>query len=263
MNVDAYRSGQTFGDRTVCGCRLRRSCDPAKPCYSSRLAGGCPVKEGERCPCSQHPTPGRKRCKKHGGASLRGIAHPSTKSAITSIALPKHLRERFAQLMEDPTLLSLRSEMSTLVIRASQILESMDRGESEVLWDGVNAAWATYEAARGKADKLALAKALLAVGDAIEAANEERDKASATRDAWAEYRKIAEQIRKLSATEGRHLVDQHQMITSQQALTFAYAVLESVRRHVPDRNARAAVAADIHQALNVGSDDRNGGGAGR
>ena len=61
--------------------------------------------------------------------------------------------------------------------------------------------------------------------------------------AWTEIRETVDS-RRLAESERKRLVELNQYITVERATLFARALLESVRAHVTDPAARAAIAAD-------------------
>jgi hypothetical protein len=68
------------------------------------------------------------RCHKHGGASLKGAAHPAYKHGLRSKylkALPKQMAAGYRAALGDPGLLSLREEIALLTTRIMQLLDQL------------------------------------------------------------------------------------------------------------------------------------------
>ena len=68
-------------------------------------------------------------------------------------------------------------------------------------------------------------------------------------EAWYEIHSILDQRRKLVESEQKRLVSMQQMITSEQAMMLITAMIDTVKRNVPDRNAIAAISADITRLI--------------
>ena len=86
----------------------------------------CGAKTRDGSPCEAYPITGRTRCKLHGGASLRGIDHPSFRGRGYSKDIPQRYLERLVASQEDPGLAGMRQELGLLDARLGEILESID-----------------------------------------------------------------------------------------------------------------------------------------
>ena len=64
-------------------------------------------------------------------------------------------------------------------------------------------------------------------------------------DARKELADLLDQSRKLVESERKRYVEMQQMLTTEQAMTMLAMVVETIRRHVTDRAALAAISADI------------------
>jgi len=62
-------------------------------------------------------------CRMHGGATPRGVNHPSWKGRGYSKDLPTQLRDRFAASVEDPHLSSCRSELALIDARLGAVFQ--------------------------------------------------------------------------------------------------------------------------------------------
>ena len=62
---------------------------------------------------------------------------------------------------------------------------------------------------------------------------------------WDDLCRLLDQRRKLVESERRRMVEMHQMLTTEEAMTLLAAVVDSLRRHVVDRKVLAAVSADL------------------
>jgi hypothetical protein len=64
-------------------------------------------------------------------------------------------------------------------------------------------------------------------------------------EGWAEIRGLIRDRAAVAAAEQKRLVELEQYVTAEQAMTFVGALMASVRRHVDDQRALAAIASDL------------------
>lgn len=176
----------------------------------------------------------------HGGTSKIGIASGTIQHGRYSKHLPTRLAARYEEAASDSELLNLRHDIALVESRLVDVLGRVDSGESGKLWAELHASWAAFKRARalGKADEMAEALAL-----------HEQLISRGVSDyaAWHEVGSLLEQKRKLAESERKRLVEMQQTITTEQALLFVSAVMDSVRRNVDDRNALAAISRDLER----------------
>lgn len=196
----------------------------------------CGAKTRSGAPCTQRPM-ANGRCRQHGGKTPHGMALPQTTHGRYSKYLPQRLHERYNASLNDPELLALREDIALLESRLTDLIQRVDSGEAGALWRELREAWDAIEDARGK-DAVKLAEALTALGVLIR-------RGQADYAAWDEVRSVQEQKRKLIESEQKRLVAMQQMVTAEQAMLFASAIQDAVKRHVTDRKVLAAIAADV------------------
>jgi len=213
----------------------------------------CGAKTRDGKPCNAWAVSGRERCRMHGGATPRGLAHPSTTHGAYSRALPPRILADFEAARTDPELLELRNQIGLVDARILDVLRRVDTGESGARWRELNAAWRAYRDAVKAKDPDAMATALGAVGQAIDAGEGDWR-------AWREVGSLVEQRRRLVETERRRLVDLRQLVTSEQLLLVSHALLKVVLEHVRDQGTREAIAVGFRGVLDRpgagGPDDR-------
>lgn len=181
------------------------------------------------------------RCRIHGGKSLSGLASPTIATGRYSKHLPTRMGERYQQALTDPELLAMREEVALIDSRLSDVLSRVDTGESGKVWADLQKAWKVYRT--GPPDKRMEAEAT--ISDLIS------DGAS-DYEAWAEVREIVDQRARLVANERQRLMQMQQMLSVEQAMTLMAAIADSVRKHVSDRDALAAISADLARLVSVG-----------
>lgn len=179
------------------------------------------------------------RCYMHGGKTPAGPALPQFHTGKYSKFLPARLTERYGEALTDSNLLALREEVSLLDARLADVLGRVDTGESGALWKAVDGAFRLYQTFKG-IDPVKELRAFADLEAAIQAG-------IADYAAWGEVLILIEQRRKLVESERKRLVEMQQMITTEQAMTLLAVVVDTVRRHVTDRVALAAISAELVQ----------------
>lgn len=185
------------------------------------------------------------RCRLHGGASLAGIASPTFRTGRHSKDLPAGLLDRYQLAHGDKTLIGLRDEVALVDARTGTLLQRLD---------GTGAGAAGWKSAAGHLT--ALKDAIAAGGKdpapfkaALAALDACIGKGIAEASLWTEILHLVNMRRKLVDTESRRLKTLHQMVTTDQAMAFVSALATSVREHVKDRKALAAIQSDIARLL--------------
>jgi hypothetical protein len=196
---------------------------------------GAKTKSGGTC---KQPALPNGRCHYHGGRTPSGIASPHYKDGRYSKAIPARLAARYEEAADDPTLLQLGHDVALVDARLADLLNRVDNGESGQLWKKVDEAFTQYR--RLKGDTRKGPEAFTILSDTIEAGVSDYA-------AWSEISSLLEQRRKLVESERKRLVEMQQMLTIQQAMTLIGSLTGIIRRHVTDRNALAAIQAELIQ----------------
>lgn len=178
----------------------------------------------------------------HGGTQPRGLAHHATKTGILSKDMPTRILADFEAARSDPDLVALREELALVQAREADLLRRVDTGEAGVLWQRIRAAMREFRRAQRADDAPAAAAALRDMEQAM-------DEGVQDYLAWQELLRAIEQRRRLAETERKRLEAIQQTLSADRAMLWATALLDSVRRHVDDRRALAAVAADFSRAV--------------
>lgn len=205
--------------------------------------GRCTAKSkqsGQRC--KNRPSPGMTVCRIHGGATPRGIAAPTFKHGKYSKHLPSRLIERYNDAVDDPALLEMRHEIALLDARLTDILGRVDTGESGTAWRGIQSAYNDLRKALSSGNSEMVSNALFDLNAHIE-------KGHSDYAAWHEIHSLMEQRRKLVESEQKRLQTMDQMITAEQAIAYATAVLSSVKAHVTDRKVLNEISIDIQRLV--------------
>jgi hypothetical protein len=194
------------------------------------------TQSGEQC--KRYASAGSDKCHMHGGKSLKGIASPSLKHGRRSKYMPKYLLERYQEALHDPELLSLKSDLALTETRINELLARLDAGDSVARWQAVKETLERLDAAARVPDAKALIIHLNDMNQLVKAG---------VGDAglWEELFATQEHKRKLLATQSRVLLDTQQVMTSEQVMLLATAWLDSIRRHINDRDTLALIQQDF------------------
>lgn len=194
--------------------------------------------------CKNEAINGTTKCRMHGGASLRGIAHPNYQGKGVSKYIPTRLLERYNEAMADSELLSVRKEIALLDARLADLLGRVDTGEAGKLWQTARAAYRDLSVAFNtkNADR---------IYTAMDTLDNVLGKGASDYAAWSEVQTIIEQRRRLAESERKRLVEMEQIITSEQAMVLVGALLTSVREHVKDRRSLTAIQTEFIRLMST------------
>lgn len=201
----------------------------------------CGAKTRNGTPCKQPAMPNG-RCRLHGGKSLAGTASPQFKTGRYSKYMPQRLLERYEQSVDDPELLNMRHELSLLDARLTDLLQRVDTNEARALWEEIRK---SHDEAKRMLINEDYAGLLIALDKLDRAAGS----GLADYDAWNEIEKLIDQRRKLVEAEQKRLVAMQQMVSSEQVMVLIAALIDTVKRHVPDRHVLNAISTDINKII--------------
>jgi hypothetical protein len=178
---------------------------------------------------------GSKRCMKHGGKSLKGIASPRWKNGLRSKYMPKALGARFNAAMADPELLKLEKDVGLVEARLLELIHRVEEAGAAQLWRNVQAAFSEFQDALRGGDKAVVAVALNDLGDRI-------NRGAADWQTWGEIMQVIEQRRKLIDSIHKHEVQSAEIVTLTEAQVLFSGMAHLVREHVKDKQALRAIA---------------------
>jgi hypothetical protein len=201
----------------------------------------CGAKKRNGQPCQQWPIKGRTRCRLHGGKSRMGPGSGRFVHGRYSTFLPSHLAAHYEAAAHDPQLLELRRDISLVDARIADLLQRVDTGESGAIWRQTQAVMWRFTREQTKGNLDAMPSAVAQVQRLI-------TQGAADHAAWREVGELIEQRRKLCDSENKRLMQAHESLTSEQAMTFLAQVVAAIQRHVPDKAVLSAIAQDM-QAL--------------
>ena len=204
-----------------------------KRCLAKTRSGG---------KCQSWVIPGRDRCRLHGGASPRGLAHPPTKHGRDSVDLPTRLLASYQQAISDPDLLNLNEEIALHTVRLRELLGRLDTVESAALWTDLRIAWGEFAEAQARRDTGAMGRLMQEIGDLITRGHSDSA-------AWRELLDTADKKRKAIESEGKRRIAMKTMITSERAGLLILALTDSVKTHVHDPDTLISILSDFGAIL--------------
>lgn len=182
-------------------------------------------------------------CYHHGGKTPKGIACTQFKTGRYSKYLPARLSGRYEEAISDPELLALKDDIGLLDTRISAVVAALDTGESReawsavfALWNQIESEWQTFLDEGESTDDLE--RSFASMSDLIRRGMSEGY-------VWSEIRGLLKERVSLVGAEQKRLVEMQQYVTATQAMGFVASVMASVRRHVSDRRALAAISSDL------------------
>lgn len=188
--------------------------------------------------CGRYAVPGRTTCKFHGGKTPVGIANPSFKHGRYSKHLPKNYGESYAEAMNDPEILNLRSALALNEARIVELTRRIDSGESGALYRKLKEASTAFKEARLDGDAPRMNASLDKMEKLI-------DQGVADGFLWTEIGDRLEQRRKITESEQKRLVAMKTMVTQDRMDAMLNQVITIIERNVKDTDLRSAIGKDF------------------
>ena len=156
--------------------------------------------------------------------------------------LPETSSDDFDAILADVDRLSVTPEIGVLRLRNQALLRMLDPNSADSRFKNLEEARSDMEAARLCGDtKLILA----AVDQMLHVMEGGADEATV----MSEFRMNSDLLRKLSETEVKRLHRGLQVMYEQEVKNLQTDIVSAILRHVPDHNAREALATDIGTAV--------------
>lgn len=200
---------------------------------------GAKNRDGSRCRANAMANG---RCRMHGGMSPKGgPTHPNWKTGRYSQFLPTQLVPLMAQALQDPEMLSLRSEIGLVTARIEEQLRAIAEGSAGQAWSRLQDAYQLWLRCGREAQEADKAK------DSVQAARSRQQGAEAAREIgrlieggsaenqrWADVTGLIEQRRKLVESERKRLVESQQVVALTQVQTILDGLIRTIKRAVKD-----------------------------
>lgn len=204
----------------------------------------CGAKTSSRngAPCRKLPSAGRNRCRFHGGASPRGLAHPRTTSGLYSKDVVGSFGEKYQAMLEhQDELLNLNDSIAVIRAQISEILDGMDTSESGDAWREAHAIYKRMVRALKKRETETFNEEMALMGKVLNYGVGESAKIES-------LAKLVEQDRKLVDTEMKMRDRKKDMLTAEQAKGLIRAIVMIVRRHT-DQEQLAKISEEVNKVL--------------
>ena len=192
--------------------------------------------------CRRDAMIGTDLCYMHGGKSKKGFALPQTKTGAYSKHLPTRLAVTYAETLADKKLWELGEKAALVNTRIVELLSKLDTGETGSTWKALREAYNAMRDAMTAGDSAKMMTMVFVIGNLIEVGNKDYL-------AWSEITNQIETYRRLSETERKHMLQSEQMLTVQDAMLMIGAIMAGVKEHVTDRNAYAAISANVTKVI--------------
>ena len=183
------------------------------------------------------------RCAVHGGLTPSGLASSNLRTGRHSKYLPAGLYDKFMEAQNDPMLFELRSEVALVDVRIGELLTRIDKSDSSEIWKRLGDSFGDLrKAIMGDGDAQAVVFALGALEKVINEGIGD----------WATWKEISlqvEQRRRLVESERLHQKQMQQLVSVDQMMLLAGALLASVKTHVKDRSALMAISKEFDTHL--------------
>lgn len=202
----------------------------------------CGAKTRTGAPCRQWAMQPAGRCRKHGGATLRGMASPTWKHGRASKYghLPPDLVQNYEATLNDPELRTMRHELALIDVRLQELVGNLGTGENDETWLALSQQWAAFRAASNGGN----IKAAEAAIDRMDVMMQE----GAVRAAlWQTVAQLIRDRRALVESENNRLLKQHVNLTTERALALLATVVHVLRQHIADPLLFRAIATDLQR----------------
>lgn len=189
-------------------------------------------RSGQQC---KNPAMPNGKCRMHGGKSVSGLAHPSTKHGRYSKDLPTRMLANFEAAAADPELLNLGYDIALVEARMIELVKRADSGESGRLWRELRSVYYEMRKAQRERRMGDFAALFDQLGDLISAGHSDSM-------AWGEAMQLVDTKRKLVESDQKRRIAMHDMVTGDQMKLVIATLINLVQTHVDDERAVLAIA---------------------
>ncbi len=215
----------------------------------------CGAKKKDGGKCKARPM-ANGRCRIHGGLTPKGTASPHYQTGRYSKYLPKHLADDYFVSKDDPELVTLRSELSLLDARLSQLIQRLSETPDKTLWITLGADIADIQRTinpiikfvRDECEDHTVLSTIPVLRNILRHAQNLVNTVLQSENAWLEMYGLIEQRRKLVESEAKRIREMQQTITSEQAMNLVTTIATVIKTHLnseSDKPKLRAITADI------------------
>ena len=200
--------------------------------------------DGER-QCRNYSTPGRDRCRIHGGNVPRGIGSPAFRHGRYSKCLPEKLIPRYMEALTNENSLSLIDEIALIETRTAELLSSVTPAQH--IWDKMIECYAKVTEAFEDGDAQMTDLYLKSLGQLLRTGND-------LPKLWTDILGTVEQRRKLVETQRKFDLQEESVVTLEGVMVLMAAVLDAINRHVASDKERRLVGEAIRGIMHSSRD---------
>jgi len=167
-------------------------------------------------------------CKRHGGASLKGTAHPNYQGKGLSKYLTGDLLSKHIEFASDPDQVTVTQELQlTRTLLASRV-ELLGRVDSIELWTRAKEVYDQTLEAQSKKDAQGFANGLVLLGDLLEQGADLQEQIEGINDQTEQVRKLVDTERKIMADKGEMMTRSAVLMRLDALISLFVAELETV-----------------------------------
>lgn len=200
----------------------------SNPAFTNPNRRICGAKNKAGKPCRRSPSKGRDRCRKHGGASLQGPAHPSFKSGKYSKVLPARYLAAYRDSVNDKHLMTMREQIAMCDARERELVERLSGNESGEAWNALRAANRTLRQSIQRRDEAGIMAAVQSIDSIVERGL--RDESQ-----WEDLRRNMDQRHRLVDGERKLLEASSEMATKDEVRIWAARLGSLISKYVTDK----------------------------
>ena len=197
---------------------------------NNRLCGA-KTRSATKC---KNPAMANGRCRMHGGLTPRGTDLPQFKTGRYSKALPDRLFEKYEIALADEERHDLRDEIALAETKIDDILGRIEHGESGELWLRLRELERRVRRETGDARAALLGEMLNLIR-----------RGAQDEIMWREVERWIARKQRVVEADMRVARDKQEMVSAEEVAALCAGILDAIRRHVEDRQTRAALARDI------------------
>jgi hypothetical protein len=165
------------------------------------------------------------RCKRHGGASLKGAGHPRATDLRSSRYVPKWLADDYEASLRREDQLALDEQIATIDARIAEVFRGMPDGAGSDLWLQAKRAQDRFEAAERTGNCAAAGKAQAELRTALATG-------SGYSSSWEELERLGELRRRLAATEASRRHQMEHYVTRSRLASLVVYMAEGIKRAI-------------------------------
>ncbi len=192
--------------------------------------------------CMRRALKGKRVCKKDGGASLAGIAHPNYQGKGYSRYMPDPIAPAFQRALNDPDLLALNVDIATVEALIDDVMHRVTNGDPVALFKQMRNLWGSLWAATAREDSSGIRRIRGQFTNLLE-------EGAAQAAAVDTLLDLTEQKRKLVDTEGKRREKMQEYVRAEEVAVAYRALGLAVKKHEDDPVKLAAIADEFERLV--------------